>query len=69
MCRCPPLFGHQVFARYRQNIAKRISMERRHRRQIRSQRVALACLKLLEQELDGLLDELLRGFLRCVVRC
>ena len=44
-----------------QNVAERIGMEPRHRAKIRGQGFALARLKLLNEVVHGLLDELLCG--------
>jgi len=44
-----------------ENIAKAVVVKTGHCAEIRGQGFALALLKLLEQEVNGLLDELLRG--------
>lgn len=43
-----------------EDVSKRIGMETGHCGKVGGRRFALACLKLLEQETHGLLDELLR---------
>jgi hypothetical protein len=56
-----PRFTNRALPRDGENVAERVIVKAGHCRQIRGQRLALACFKLLEQELDGLLDELLHG--------
>jgi hypothetical protein len=51
----------RALSRDAHNVSEAVRMETGHRREIRGQRLALAFLELLEQVIDGLLDELLCG--------
>ncbi len=55
--------SRRALPRNGENVAERVVVKAGHCAEIRGQGFALAFLKLLEQEVNGLFDELLRGVL------